>query len=566
MSGPDTAEKFFEVRRRFARIGSRRVHYRVMGSGPPAVFIHSSPTDSSFVVPEMAAVADAYTCFAFDTPGFGLSDPLPGEELEVADLADATAAAMRGIGLPPCPVFGSHTGAAIGLEMGLRHPELVTGLVLDGVPAFDAEETGSLFDGYFAPLVIDPLGGHFASTWTRFRDQTVWFPWTRRLPGNFNRLDLGAPETTHRWTSMFFDAAAHYKPAYRGAINHGQRALNAAAALDIPAIFTAVTTDMLHPHLRRLPPLKPGQEIRECGASHEDRRRLTREGFARFGSPGEAPVRAATLAAPSGIERQFIDMGSRQAHLRYAGDPANPPLLLVHDLPGSAAMIERVIAACAADHFVLAFDLPGSGATDPLDEGVPLEAYACFLWDALDAIGIRRTVVQGRGLGSSVAIAMAAAAPERTVRLIAEGVLLPDRAERAELRARYAPLIEIKPDGSHWYRTWLMLRDSLIWWPWYRTEHRCLRSAEADFAGEKLHRWTVEVMRQSNAYHRAIEAVIEYDTAAALAELEVPLSVADHPEAPFFGAYQDRLRRLQEGAAAVGSRADRKSYFQKGEA
>ena len=77
---------------------------RIMGNGPPALFVHSSPANSSYVVNDMASVADSFTCFAFDTPGFGLSDALPGDILTVAELADALAETLNAIGMPmrPC--------------------------------------------------------------------------------------------------------------------------------------------------------------------------------------------------------------------------------------------------------------------------------------------------------------------------------------------------------------------------------------------------------------------------------------------------------------------------------
>lgn len=100
----------------------------------------------------MLAQADRDTCFAFDTPGFRLSDPLPQSEMTVADLADATLAAMDALGLPPLPVFGAHSGAAIALERGYRHPGRVTGLMLNGVPIFTREEVAPMRDTYFAPF------------------------------------------------------------------------------------------------------------------------------------------------------------------------------------------------------------------------------------------------------------------------------------------------------------------------------------------------------------------------------------------------------------------------------
>ena len=185
-----------KITRRFVDVNGRAVHMRIMGDGPPALFVHSSPANSFYVVKDMEVVADRYMCFAFDTPGFGLSEPLCGNALTVADLADALAETLNEVGMPPCPVFGTHTGAAIALELASRHPERVTGLVLDGLASFTQVEYETMFGDYFTKFPLDPLGGHYSSLWTRFRDQSTWFPWSARSPDALNESDLTTPTST----------------------------------------------------------------------------------------------------------------------------------------------------------------------------------------------------------------------------------------------------------------------------------------------------------------------------------------------------------------------------------
>lgn len=539
-----------QVARGFVSVGDREVHYRRLGSGPPALFIHSSPTNSSFVLADMQAQADRYTCFAFDTPGFGLSDPLPWQELGVADLARATAEAIEALGLPPMPVFGTHTGAAIALELGFRYPEKVLGLVLDGVPIFTSGEVAALGDSYFAPLEPDALGGHFSATWTRFRDQYRWFPWYACHPDALNGIDLGDPLAVHRWTEMFFAAAAHYKSAYRAAIAYGQGAIVATAGLRVPAVFTATETDMLHPHLRRLPPLAQGQCIAEVGAGGARKYALVRESFARFGDSGADHASAPQmLASGDGIRRQFVEIGGRPLLFRYAGATAAPPLMLIHDLPGSGKLVaDRIRELAATGHLVIAPDLPGSGESEGMEEGADLAEYAAALWALCDALGIAAAGIEGHGFGSSLALAMAAEQPGRCRALAIDGILLPDRTERADLLARYAPEIGIEADGAHWYRLWLRLRDSLVAWPWYDTGRAALRREPADFSAGRLHDWTVEVMKQWSSQHRLPRTILRFDSAAQLEDLRCPLTILPQPRSPVAVAYADRLHTKLEGA------------------
>ena len=134
--------------------------------------------------------------------------------------------------MPRCPVFGTHTGAAIALELGVRHPDRVSGLVLDGVPAFTDAECAAYFGDYFRAAAGQATWAVIiAEAWTRFRDQSIWFPWSERVPANLNAYDLGPPhEHASLGRSMFFEAADHYAPAYRAASFYGARAIAATSA------------------------------------------------------------------------------------------------------------------------------------------------------------------------------------------------------------------------------------------------------------------------------------------------------------------------------------------------
>lgn len=540
------------VRQAFVQVGDREVHYRVVGMGPPALFVHSSPTNGSFVVPDMLAQCHRHTCIAFDTPGFGLSDALALEEMVVADLADALAEAMRCLGLPPVPVFGTHSGAAIALELGRRHPDMVRALVLDGVPIFTQEEVAPLRAAYFQPLGVDAGGGHFAATWTRFRDQYIWFPWCFRSPANLNEYDLGSPAQVHNWCAMFFAAARHYRPAYLAVTSYCEQAIAAAEQLAVPAAFTATPTDMLYPHLRRLPPLKAGQDIVEIGTAASEKHALVTAMFDRYGGDTPWQMPELRLARTDRICRQFVQDQGRAQFLRYMGDPANPPLLLLHDVPGSSQRLTQRMSDLARDHFVVAPDLPGSGESHPLDEQADLHHYALALWRLCDALGLARVKVEGHGLAASLAVEMAAAAPERCNGLALDGLLLPDAPARASLIAHYAPPIVIEPDGAHWYRLWLRLRDSLVYWPWYDHRRVALRRVEEDFDAQSLHTWTVEVMKQHASAHFLVQAILRHDAAARLAQVSATIESLPGPLSPVGQAFARQWAAIREaGGQAV---------------
>ena len=530
--------------RRFQQVGDRRVHYFRSGDGPPAVLIHSSPANARLLFKEIERLSRDFTVFAFDTPGFGLSDPLPLTTMTVADLADAMARTLDAIAMPRCPVFGTHTGAAIALELGVRHPERMTVLVLDGVPAFTDAECDAFFGDYFRTLPLSDLGGHYAETWTRFRDQSIWFPWSEREPDNLNPYDLGPPHSTHLWVSMYFEAAEHYTPAYRAASFYGARAIAAASALTVPAVFTATDTDMLYPHLGRLPPLKADQAVVEIGSSYERKRELIAASFARYGADGPAPADPQEIAPTRGIGRQFLDGPTGQIHVRFCGECSAPTVLLLHDAPGSAEQVEALIEQLGRHFYVIAPDLPGNGESDAFAASPTIALFADAALDVLDAFGIAAATAYGIGFGASVALGMAERHPTRVAATVLQGLLLPDVAEREALRAAYAPTIDITPDGAHWYRTWLMLRDSQVYWPWYDRRLDALRRVAADFSARPLHRWTMDVMRARTSYMHLIHAALDHNAETLLRDLPRPPVLVENPATPL-SIYDVRLRAVR---------------------
>jgi pimeloyl-ACP methyl ester carboxylesterase len=180
--------------------------------------------------------------------------------------------------------------------------------------------------------------------------------------------------------------------------------------------------------------------------------------------------------------------------------------------------------------------------------------YVDALGDLLDDLGVARAEVYGIGFGASAAVELARAEPARVSRLILEGLLVPSSNTRAELKATYAPPIPIERDGAHWYRTWLMLRDSLVWWPWYDRTKAAQRATSGDFDPGQLHRWTLDVMGRRESYGHLIRAALDYDAGAALGAVACPIVRVVGGATPL-SAYDDQVRGLAPDAPEVSKDA-----------
>jgi pimeloyl-ACP methyl ester carboxylesterase len=508
------------VRRGYVAAGGRRVHYRTDGSGPPLVLLHGSPGDSQMLLAEMAAASPYFSCIALDTPGFGFSDALPGEVLTVADLAAATAEAMAALGLPPCRVYGTHTGAAIALELGVGFAERVTGLVLEGLPLFSDDEIETLFRGYFEPMVVDPLGGHLTRTWMRFRDQFTWFPWPSRDVCRLNPLDRPEAADIDLWVSMFYRSCATYGPAYRAACTYGRAACRAAEALRVPAVYMASAEDMLFPHLDRLPRLQPGQRIErlphDAAAKHEA---IVAFAASLPAGPVTTPTRPAAAAGDSPALR-FVDSADGQIFVRSFGSPTRPALLLVHDAPGGGLALTELAAALAGDFHVLVADLPGNGeSTAPPPERSVLDASADALCTVADAFGLRSFAVAAVGCGAAVAACLARRGDAGLRCVVVDGVIAVDAAVAEAI----APELPLSAEGAHWLRAWLMVRDGQIYAPWFDGRVAAQRRTQGNFDAQWLHDQTRALMAARTSYHRLPREAWRFDTRGALADSRVPV-------------------------------------------
>lgn len=95
-----------------------------------------------------------------------------------------------------------------------------------------------------------------------------------------------------------------------------------------------------------------------------------------------------------------------------------PVLLLVHGIAGSFESWESVVRPLAAEHTVIAPDLPGHGASAPAAGDYSLAALAAGLRDLLFTLGHDRATLVGHSLGGGIAMQFAYHFPEATERLV----------------------------------------------------------------------------------------------------------------------------------------------------
>jgi pimeloyl-ACP methyl ester carboxylesterase len=124
-----------------------------LGSGPPVVFSHGTLLDRAMFAPQTAALSDRYRTIAY-TSRAGTSRY--GTERSLDDLVDDCLAVADDAGLHRFVLLGMSVGGFMAVELALRHPERVAGLVLMATQAaaYTAEEHDT-FGGLLGPLDTD---------------------------------------------------------------------------------------------------------------------------------------------------------------------------------------------------------------------------------------------------------------------------------------------------------------------------------------------------------------------------------------------------------------------------
>jgi pimeloyl-ACP methyl ester carboxylesterase len=219
----------------FVTVGNRRVHYLRAGHGPALAMLHASPCSSKVMQPLLPVFGERFTCFAFDTPGFGLSDKLPIPKPRVEDFADALAETLAALGIAHAAAYGRHTGASIAVEFAARHPEHCAMAYADGYAVFAKPYADEELERYLEPIAPAWDGAHLLRLWFRYRDQHVFWPWNVQTAETRSDADVPNLDFLHRGVVELLEAGDDYRIGYAAPFRH--RALDILGDLKVPVCF-----------------------------------------------------------------------------------------------------------------------------------------------------------------------------------------------------------------------------------------------------------------------------------------------------------------------------------------
>ena len=128
------------------------------------------------------------------------------------------------------------------------------------------------------------------------------------------------------------------------------------------------------------------------------------------------------------MHTKYVDIDGTAVHYLHTGPttlPDVPPALdrgalfvLLHAAGSNAGMWRRQLDGLAAEHSVVALDLPGHGRSSGIDGPASIEDGATVVLRVLDALRLRPCVLVGRSMGGAIALVVASRASERVRGLV----------------------------------------------------------------------------------------------------------------------------------------------------
>lgn len=217
-----------------------QIHFRSYGAGETLVLLHQSPlTGAMFDAGLPALAARGVRTFALDTPGYGMSDPPPAPA-PISELADALAAAIEQCVDGPVSLLGHHTGAALAASIAARRGDLVSRIVLNGVPFLTDAEREHFRAFKFGPLKVAADGSHLVNTWKQ------------RLSASPGWSNL---EAMHRHVAEMLMVSDIYWYAFEAALGHDMEP--DLKAISCPGLILSNTGDDIHEASLRARQLRP---------------------------------------------------------------------------------------------------------------------------------------------------------------------------------------------------------------------------------------------------------------------------------------------------------------------
>lgn len=206
--------------------------------------------------------------------------------------------------------------------------------------------------------------------------------------------------------------------------------------------------------------------------------------------------------------RHYTDGPFGQIHFQQLGDGA--PLLLLHQVPMTAAQFDNVYAPLAARGIrAIGIDMPGFGMSDPTDFVPTIGDYAKVIPAVLDTLSIAQADALGHHTGAEVVTEAGIAFPDRIRKLILNGPLPITEEERQDYLA----------NGHQWELAWKALPGGAHMRELFEIRERF---AAGTVSSERISDYVVQALMGKSVFWYGHHAAFQYRHDEAMLKVTQP--------------------------------------------
>lgn len=207
----------------YTSVEGKNIHFLKKGKGPVIILFHASPLSSNSLKPLITKLSKHFTVIAPDTPGYGQSDAFKKQPDNLSTYCHFFKFFFDKIGLTKFSIYGTATGAQIGIRYSLLFPEQIINLFLDNSAHFNDEERIEIVKNYFPDFSPVKDGTHLINIWNTVEKLFQYFPWCFQSAAYKLNTPLPPPQVRHFVSLEYINASSNYHWAYRLAFEHERK-------------------------------------------------------------------------------------------------------------------------------------------------------------------------------------------------------------------------------------------------------------------------------------------------------------------------------------------------------
>ncbi|PPR78280.1 MAG: 2-succinyl-6-hydroxy-2,4-cyclohexadiene-1-carboxylate synthase [Alphaproteobacteria bacterium MarineAlpha2_Bin1] len=492
-----------EIRRRFVKLNNNFFHYLECGDGYPVILLHESPKSSFAHKSLINFLSRKYKVLALDTPGYGFSDPINKSNANISDFARLINQIISILKIEKFILYGNHTGASIAVEYGKLFPNKLSGLILESLPIFYKNETKGIIKKFFPPLNIKKDGSHLTSIWAKVEDQNIWFPWYDRNSKKMHHWQYPRSIDIHDYAMDFLRSGNSYRNAYSSAFRYNS--FLAVKRLKTPVKFISIKSDILYPHMRRLPKLTKNQELVIINDVNNRMKVIDNsiKSFERLNTSKGEYKNYST--------KKFLDIKYGQLYYQIFKNikSNNPILFLIHDLPGSSNELVDLMKKLSIRRTVIGFDIPGVGNSYiDTPKHFNMKFFVKIFDNLISELGINSYDIYGRGFGGYLSLYLSNKASLSPKKVLLDRVKILTKKEKEKIIKLNKYNLNINEDGYHLLNTWKMIINSKIYFPWYSKKGMILTHKVKDFDPIDVHKVFISIFNNPETYCASFNKIL----------------------------------------------------------